>query len=126
MTKFHRNFIDFLTDHEKHLSDRQTGCSGCARWKATPGPTGNARHECQKLHVFHTDQSLVNISHSPPTVLSLVIPVYPRFTLTAQLRLPGPFASEKFIVETILNISQTAFFEQCRLKSLLVLFLDQL
>ena len=24
MTKFHRNFTDFLTDHEKHVSDRQT------------------------------------------------------------------------------------------------------
>ena len=23
MTKFHRNFIDFLTDHEKRVSDRQ-------------------------------------------------------------------------------------------------------
>ena len=61
MTKFHRNFIDFLTDHEKHVSDRQAGCSGCARWKATPGASGKAPPECQKLHVFHTDESLMNI-----------------------------------------------------------------
>ena len=30
MTNFHRNFIDFLTDHEKLVSDQQTGSSGCA------------------------------------------------------------------------------------------------
>ena len=35
-----------------------------------------AQPEFQKLHVFHTDQSLMNISHSPPTVQSLVIPAY--------------------------------------------------
>ena len=40
MTKFHRNFIDFSSDHEKRVSDRQTGCSGCARSKATPGAAG--------------------------------------------------------------------------------------
>ena len=82
MTKFHHNFLDLLTDHEKHMSDRQTECSDCARRKATPGATGKAPPECEKLHVFHTDQSLMNISHSPPNVPSLVIPVYPRFTLT--------------------------------------------
>ena len=76
--KSHRNFIDFLTDHEKHVSDRQT-----ARCKATPGATGKTAPECQKLHVFYIDQSLMNISHSPPTVQSLVIPTYPRTRIPA-------------------------------------------
>ena len=73
MTKSHRNFIDFLTDHEKPVLDRQTGCSGCARWKTTPGATGIAPPECQKHPVFHPEQSLMNISHSRPTVQSLVL-----------------------------------------------------
>ena len=60
------------------MSDRQTACSGCARWKATPGTTGKTQPKCLKRHVFYTDQSLMDISHSPPTVQSLVIPTYPR------------------------------------------------
>ena len=55
-----------MTDHEKNLLDRQTGCSGGARWKATPGATA------------WQSTTLMSISHSPPTVQSLVIPAYPR------------------------------------------------
>ena len=83
MTKFHRNFIDVLTDHEKRI-DRLD-----ARWKATLVATGKAPPECQKLHVFHTDQSVMNISHNPPTVQSLVIPAYP-YTRVLYLPLPLP------------------------------------
>ena len=43
------NSTYFLTDHEKHVSDRQTGCSGCARWKAPPGATGKAPPKCQNF-----------------------------------------------------------------------------
>ena len=70
MTRFYRNFIDFLTYHEKRVSGRQAGAvSGCARWKATPGATGIAPPEHHK-HIFH---SLMNIS---PVVESLVIPAF--------------------------------------------------
>ena len=63
--------------------NRLDDCSGCARWKATPGATGKTPSECQKLDVFHTDQSLMNISHSSPTVQSLVIPAYPHTRIPA-------------------------------------------
>ena len=62
-------------------------CSGCARWKATPGATSKTPPECQKLHVFCTNQSLMNTSPSPPTVQSLVIPTCP-YTRVLYLSLP--------------------------------------
>ena len=50
------------------------GSSG-SHWQQPP--------ECQKLYVFYTDQSLMSISHSPPTVQSLVISTYPRTRIPA-------------------------------------------
>ena len=38
MTKFHHNFTDFLTDHEKHVSDRQTGPVAVRDGRLLPEP----------------------------------------------------------------------------------------
>ena len=91
MTKFHRNFTDFLTDHEKHVLDRQTGC---ARWKATPGATGKASPECQNFmystlinpswisHIAHPLYNHWSYQHTR-------VPVYPRFILPVRPHSPG-------------------------------------
>ena len=110
--KSHRNFIDFLTDHEKHVSDRQTA------WKATPRATGKTPLECQKLHVFYTDQSPMNTSHSPPIVKSLVIPVYTRVLYLPGLswqdraasNLEGPQKGTEVNMYTILTLFRPGFF----------------
>ena len=53
---------DFLTDHEKHVSDRQTGAVAVRDGRLLPEPL--VKHHAS---VFCTDQSLMKISHSPPT-----------------------------------------------------------
>ena len=68
----------FLTDHEnKCRIDRLDAVAVQDKGYFNSIQFNSIFNSKYKLHVFHTDQSLMNISHGPPTVQSLVIPAYP-------------------------------------------------